>query len=303
MKHQQNLRQRIAGFSHENVTGLDEDFFLAALTNHDRPAFSDLTYTDHPVRMETASVTLMLRGEADFNLDVRSYRMPAPCLTVFFPDQILQHIRRSEEFDARYIHFSPSFFEEVSHSFHDHTQFVHRMKASPVIPLTSSEASNLEASFQKARGIVNTCDNPHRRKMIVHWAILLFYDILSCIRQQPADAYQSSRAQLVTRFLDLVRDHHALRRELSFYADHLCLTPKYLTTLIKQETGTTAGDWIERYTILHAQALLKSTDLTILQISDRLHFSSQVFFGKYFKRVTGIAPSEYRKGQLGNDKG
>ncbi|MBM6670761.1 AraC family transcriptional regulator [Phocaeicola coprophilus] len=80
-----------------------------------------------------------------------------------------------------------------------------------------------------------------------------------------------------------------------FYYEKLCLTPKYLTTVIKKESGVSAADWIERYVILQAQALLKSTDLTIQQISDKLNFSSQVFFGKYFKRLVGMSPKEYRK--------
>jgi AraC-like DNA-binding protein len=65
--------------------------------------------------------------------------------------------------------------------------------------------------------------------------------------------------------------------------------------VIKEASGTTANDWIDRYVVLEAKALLKSTGMTIQQISEELNFSSQSFFGKYFKRRTGMSPSEYKK--------
>ncbi len=70
-----------------------------------------------------------------------------------------------------------------------------------------------------------------------------------------------------------------------------------MSTIIKQTSGKTAGDWIDDYILLEAKALLKSTNMTIQQISDELNFPSQSFFGKYFKRLTGVSPKEYRKSQ------
>jgi len=84
-------------------------------------------------------------------------------------------------------------------------------------------------------------------------------------------------------------------RSVEFYADKLSLTPKYLTTVVRETSGKTAHDWIIEYVILSAKALLKSTNITIQEISDRLNFPSQSFFGKYFKQQTGMSPVEYRK--------
>jgi AraC-like DNA-binding protein len=79
------------------------------------------------------------------------------------------------------------------------------------------------------------------------------------------------------------------------YADQLCLTPKYFSKVIKDNSGASASEWIDNYVILETKALLKSTNMTILQISDELNFPSQSFFGKYFKRVTGMSPKSYRE--------
>ena len=68
-----------------------------------------------------------------------------------------------------------------------------------------------------------------------------------------------------------------------------------LSNVIKELTGKSASQWIDDYVVLEAKTLLKSTNLTILQISEELHFANQSFFGKYFKQHTGLSPMRYRR--------
>jgi AraC-like DNA-binding protein len=95
--------------------------------------------------------------------------------------------------------------------------------------------------------------------------------------------------------MSLVSEHFKTEREIEFYANKLCVSKKYLSSLLKQETGMTALEWIERYVVLYAKSCLTSTTMTIQQISDELEFSSQSVFGKYFKRVEGVSPKAYRQ--------
>lgn len=99
---------------------------------------------------------------------------------------------------------------------------------------------------------------------------------------------------LLEDFLKLVRTNYKEQRGLDFYADKLCFTPKYMSSVVKQASGISAGEWIDRYIILEAKALLKSTNMTIQQIGDEFNFANQSFFGKYFKRLVGVSPKEYR---------
>ncbi|HEY4784564.1 MAG TPA: helix-turn-helix domain-containing protein, partial [Bacteroidales bacterium] len=110
----------------------------------------------------------------------------------------------------------------------------------------------------------------------------------------PEKGSQSKQEILVEKFLTSVQKNYKEHRGLEFYANELCLTPKYLSKLIKENSGTTANEWINNYVILEAKALLKSTNMTIQQISLELNFESQSFFGKYFKRIVGLSPKEYR---------
>ena len=96
-------------------------------------------------------------------------------------------------------------------------------------------------------------------------------------------------------FLRTVQLHYKKERKVLFYADKLHLSAGYLSTVIKNISGKTAAEWIDDYVMLEAKTLLKSTNLTIQQISDNLNFPSQSFFGKYFKRQAGVSPKEYKK--------
>ena len=100
---------------------------------------------------------------------------------------------------------------------------------------------------------------------------------------------------LFEQFIKLVSIHHTSHRNVTFYADKLCLTPKYLSKLIKNATGKSAPEWIDSFVILDAKNMLKYSNDTIKEIVYRLNFPNQSVFYKFFKARTGMTPSEYRK--------
>ncbi len=105
----------------------------------------------------------------------------------------------------------------------------------------------------------------------------------------------SNRSQMVfEQFIRLVGEYHTKHRNVGFYADKLCLTPKYLSKLIKTATGKSAPEWIDGFVILEAKNLLKYSDISIKEIVYRLNFPNQSVFYKFFKCRTGMTPSEYR---------
>lgn len=96
------------------------------------------------------------------------------------------------------------------------------------------------------------------------------------------------------RFINLVQQNFKKERFLDFYAEKLEVSTKHLSRTVKEATGFSAVDWIDRLVILEAKVLLKSTNLSIQQISDELNFTSQSFFGRYFKKHTGRSPKDFR---------
>lgn len=95
-------------------------------------------------------------------------------------------------------------------------------------------------------------------------------------------------------FIKLLSENYTKEREVSWYADRMNLTPRYLTTTIRKVSGYTVSDWICRFIIKDAKYLLKRSDMTVQQVAYELNFPNQSFFGKYFKKHTGVSPGSYR---------
>ena len=93
----------------------------------------------------------------------------------------------------------------------------------------------------------------------------------------------------------LIMNHNKQERKVAFYADKLCITPKYLSEVVKEKTKKTPIEWINDSVIIIAKTFLKSTDLSIIHISEELNFPNPSFFCRYFKKHTGISPLKYRE--------
>ncbi len=105
---------------------------------------------------------------------------------------------------------------------------------------------------------------------------------------------KNRKHEIIDNFYVLLSKHANHYRNVKFYADALHLTPQYLTTLLKAETGKSVLQWIDHVAIMHAKSLLKSSNLSVKEISHILHFSDASLFCRYFKRKTGISPKTFR---------
>jgi len=107
---------------------------------------------------------------------------------------------------------------------------------------------------------------------------------------------QQSRAEAIfANFIRLLEQNFRAQHRVSWYAEQLCITPKYLSETVKKISQRPPNEWIDHYVILEARVLLKDTTKSIKEITDELNFPNQSFLGKYFKEHVGVSPSEYRK--------
>lgn len=104
------------------------------------------------------------------------------------------------------------------------------------------------------------------------------------------------KEQLFRSSIALVSKHFREHRDIAFYARQLCIASHCLSPLIRQTSGDAPSTWIIKAVISEAKVLLKQSDKTVLQISEELGFPNSPFFCRYFKRETGMTPSEYREG-------
>ena len=159
-----------------------------------------------------------------------------------------------------------------------------------------------EADLQTVRNIIETLwqlvHQPDYNRQTAASLVAAQMHLYDGLYRQHADRQQAtlSREQTIfDRFIDLVNQHSQQHHHLDYYAQRMCLTERYLGTVIRQASGVTAKEWIDRALVARIQVALRHTDKTVAQIADELSFPNPSFFCKYFKRLTGLTPQEFRR--------
>ena len=241
-------------------------------------------------KIEYASIVICLSGHSSFKVNLEQYEVESPSLVTLMPGQIVEAQNMSANFSAVAVTLSKRFIDMINlpgwqKSYMD-------IYNNPISPLDDQQVRMMRIFFIILHHAASDTENPFRLQVIENLIRVFYYGGLGAHhREEPKAAYKNT---IVERFLELTKEYYREERLIGFYADKLCITPKYLSKLVKESTGRSAGEWIERHVILEARAMLKSSDYTIQQIATSLNFPNQSFFGKYFKRATGQSPKQYR---------
>lgn len=138
-------------------------------------------------------------------------------------------------------------------------------------------------------------DNRFQYECVTYLTIAWYYGMGAYIHSiDDAEKPLTRYGQISDRFLELVRNNCHIHRDMDFYSEALCLSAKHISLAVKKVTGENAMKWIERYTVLRAKILLKTSELSVSEIAYYLNFPTPSDFGKYFKKFTGYSPKAFR---------
>lgn len=250
---------------------------------------------DRPYRGDYYKISLCLRGTAELKANLETYAVGPNCLVLATPDVIKQWLHIADDYETLSVFFTKDFITTNNAATGKLRFFV----APPtyVLQLTATQAANLADSLRFLQQKYHT-PNAERDNILKNILNSLLYEIGALYdSQQPAPraASRTRSQQLAAAFRQLVQAHSATARSVTFYAAALCITPKYLTELVKEVTGRTASDWIAEAVVLEAKALLQNPVLPVQQVAASLHFADQFAFSRFFKNSTGLSPTAYRQ--------
>lgn len=244
-----------------------------------------------PKKLELAVILLCIKGELSIKINLEEHNVTSPSLVTIMPGQIIEFMDASEPIELYAIALSRRFIDMIN--IPGWQQQYMTMYNNPIHTLSTQELRALYIFYTMLYSAAANTENPFRLQVIENLIRVFYYGGVSSFPRTNKSA--ASTNTIVQRFMELVQEHYTQQRLISFYADKLCITPKYLSKLVKENTGLAASDWIERHVILEARAMLQSSEMTIQQIASALNFPNQSFFGKYFKRATGLSPKQYRE--------
>jgi AraC-like DNA-binding protein len=266
---------------------------ILLIDNTEMMADSSLEY--EPFKVDMTMAIIYEQGSAELMVNMKKFHVQAPAVLIVMNDQIYQPLGHSDDLRSKVILMSRAFSDNLFINSGDIMPLQSVILKNPVMEMANEE--NVFGQFYQL--LLNVTSSPHAEYKIEvarHLTLSMFYGYSSHKHQvMEAKTASTRQEEIYEDFISLLEKHYRTEREIGFYADRLCITPKYLSSTLKELTGRTALELIEEYAISECKALLLSTRMTIQQISDELNFPSQSVFGKYFKRVTGMSPKEYRK--------
>lgn len=267
---------------------LERDFWM--LENISPIMLSSLS---EPVKFAATSWIIINKGECKADINLVSHEIKAPAFVTVKSSQILQPTYLSQDFNASVIVMSKRFSDSLF-MFLNNSPIAALSARHPVVKIPDDTSDKFATFLTTLRDIMSDKENPYASQSLMYAVLYFLHRHVWKCYEPFRDELVSRRGRMSDQFLTLVQENFRKERFLDFYASKLEITPKHLSRTIKKQTGFTAVEWIERYVILEAKVLLKSSNLNIQQISDELNFPSQSFFGKYFKKLTGLSPKEYR---------
>lgn len=249
-----------------------------------------------PFLIEESRVVLLRRGEADVTVNLINHKLCAGMLFYVGRGSVVQVNSFSDGVWPEILMFDDDFLNISLHgslpvSFCGYGQ-------SWMLVLEKGELAVVNGMMMSMWRVVR---QPGCCRSALHGLTAALVSYCDCLRlkSRTGTLCQTVRERDVfERFIALVNANCRSERMLSFYADRMCVSERYLGTMVRKASGVTAKEWVDRAVITAAKVMLCHTDLPVARIADKLCFASDSFFCKYFRRIVGVSPREYRHGYV-----
>lgn len=249
----------------------------------------------HLWKLEGGAIYFCRKGWAHATINLKDYEIVENTQVVLLPGTIIRINGCSSDFTASFFGFPKEMFMEACMRFEP--IFFRFIKEQPCYVLPQENTGAINGLIRATTAIYNDRENRFRNQIAKNHLQSFMLDIYDkCYRYFGKHKIEGGTRQneIFKSFVSLVHEHCASQREVSFYADKLCISTKYLTGICKAVTGDSAKKIIDDFAILEIKVLLQSTELTVQEIADRLVFPDQSYLGRYFKRHEGMSPKEYQ---------
>lgn len=260
---------------------------------------SEMEIFRFPSRLDAFIIGVGTEGETSLTSNLQEFRLKKNSLFIFNPKDILQ-VQSNDRFKAHLIVITPDFLKRINIDTKRMMPLFLQFGSLPCMELTHAESQSLRSFISMVEQELKGSETDFSSEIIGGLIAATIYkvgDILThYLTEHPeVDSPIHNRAEEYFRqFTELLGEHYKHERSVGFYARQLCITPKYLTTLIKRISGKSVSEWIDNYVILEAKTLLKYSNMSVQEIAYYLNFPNQSFFGSYFKRNAGMSPSQYK---------
>lgn len=231
----------------------------------------------------------------DLHINALPFHVKANSIIMLLPDTDLENISGSDDLELSVFFISLDFIS--SYSFLTVLLASDEIKFNPAMSIENPAGRLIWSTVE----LIKDYHAKTKEESTIESVQYLLYALLELVSKlylpviKNNSLLQTRSQDIIEHFFELLNKHGHLERSVLFYSDQLHLSPQYLSSLIKKETGKPIKQWISYRVIKHAQELLKTTSLSIKEISNQLQFVDSSLFCRYFRRCTGITANTYRE--------
>ena len=258
---------------------------------------SETPISQSSTRLNFILMAMCKKGKAQYSIDTRQQVVKPGDLLFISERHVVDNYVASPDFECLCIMLSTEFYHGFVQNVKNVSSLLLFSMNNPVVSLTAKEIQVYSNYFQTIREKMADTSHHYRTPLVKALLLAMFYDMSNVIYrvERQSNRKQTRGEAIFANFIRLLEQHFRTQHRVSWYAEQLCITPKYLSETVKKISLRTPNEWIDHYVILEARVLLKNTTKSIKEITDELNFPNQSFLGKYFKEHVGVSPSEYRK--------
>lgn len=275
----------------EQVSYLSNELVITGLNSQNYQ-----TIKQHPISVDGFVVIILMSGSARLYLNLNEYIIQPNDVVFFSPEAIVDLKECTDDAMAYVLAFSKKFVNEIQVDLAASLPIYMRFSSKPILHIEDQDVVEIRQLFQLMKTMLRSDKERYRHEIVRSLFTTAFYIITDLNQRERLSTGSRGRGEIIfEEFSALLQKYNKQERNVGFYADKLGITPKYLSSIIKEVSGKTAARWIDESVILEAKSLLKYSGMSIQEIATHLNFTSQSFFGKYFKQHTGISPSRFKR--------
>ena len=241
-------------------------------------------------------ISICLGGRCELKVSGRSYTIEAGSLMIFSPNQLIEIQSSSSDLDWKSIIVSLDVLLEFPSPVD--IDIMTSALRNPVLHVGEDGTRHLMEYYlfiEKRYSETSSAYREEISKTLLYALMLEICNIFRNVSDEDSDIAKPRQEKLTDDFFKLMAKHYRTEHNVAFYAAKLHRTPKYLSGAIRRISGRSVAEWINSTLVSEIKMLLKTTDKTVLEISEELNFSSPSVMVQFFRHYTGITPLRYRK--------
>jgi AraC family transcriptional regulator, transcriptional activator of pobA len=246
-----------------------------------------------PYRLVEPRIARVLAGKAQFTLNLIDYTIGQGDIIFMSRNTIVQPNDFTSDFNIQAVGADEDFLNQAYNG--QLPQMFTGDTYDRIIHTSEGESRMMQMLYDAVWESVSLPNSP---KDVAGHLIASIFGMFNHISQRSENSHPESTSherEVFKQFIALVHKYSRQERNLNFYADQMCLSARYLGTLIHTASGDTAKTWIERSVIMEAKVMLRHSNMLTYEVAEALNFPNTAFFCKFFKRLTGQTPKEYCK--------